>query len=95
MSGSGRRCELLFPWFPLLLRESPPTLGLEGLSRIGSARTDCLVLTDDRIKGALDRRLHRVFQQEEFFEASLEDMNAVLEVGLDSGRAPGEWGLLG
>jgi len=83
-SGCWRRRQSLLSLFPFLLGRSPSSIGAEGPPRVGSSRTGSLILAGDRVKRLLDRRSDRVLQQEEFFEASLEDVNTVLEVGLDS-----------
>ena len=84
VSGSSCRNWLLLPFFPFVLGGSPSRIRHEGLSRIGSAGPDFLVLTNDSIKGFLGRRFQFTLQQEKLLEACLEDVNTVLEVGLDS-----------
>ena len=69
----------------LLFRRPPPRVWPEGLAGIGSIGSGPLVLTDDRVECPLHHRLHGPSQQEEFLEASAEDVDAVLEVGLEPG----------
>jgi hypothetical protein len=49
------------------------------------------VLLNDRIEGSLDGGLHLGVEEEQLFEAPLNDVNTVLEVGLSSRRGLSGW----
>ena len=49
------------------------------------------MLLNDRIEGSLYGRLHFGVEEEQLFEAPLDDVNTVLEVGLSSRRGLTRW----
>ena len=73
----------------------PPGVGSHGSAGVGTIGSDSLVSGDDDTEGPLDHVFHPLVKEEEFFEAALKYVDAVLEVGFAARHSGSEWCAVG